>query len=163
MKDIFSLFLFVALLQANGQNVTFTAKSGDAELDVTLSDMNVKATADFQLFKNEMKLAYNVTDQKLEYLKTTIKMAPADIYMTLEIGKITGKTVDAVTQCYQSNKSKGWGVIAKEMGIKPGSSEFHQLKSSAKGKNDKMKGNGNSHGNNGKGNGNGNGKGKGKK
>jgi hypothetical protein len=27
-----------------------------------------------------------------------------------------------------ANKGKGWGVIAKNLGIKPGSAEFHALK-----------------------------------
>jgi hypothetical protein len=29
---------------------------------------------------------------------------------------------------YKQSKGKGWGVIAKELGIKPGSPEFHALK-----------------------------------
>ncbi|HEX9934232.1 MAG TPA: hypothetical protein VGB38_03460, partial [bacterium] len=29
---------------------------------------------------------------------------------------------------YKSGKGKGWGVIAKSLGIKPGSDEFHALK-----------------------------------
>jgi hypothetical protein len=29
---------------------------------------------------------------------------------------------------YQASKGKGWGVIAKELGIKPGSPAFHALK-----------------------------------
>jgi transketolase len=34
-----------------------------------------------------------------------------------------------VYSCYNKNKGKGWGVIAKEMGIKPGSDQFKRLKS----------------------------------
>ena len=30
---------------------------------------------------------------------------------------------------YKSDKGKGWGVLAKSLGIKPGSQEFHALKS----------------------------------
>ena len=33
-----------------------------------------------------------------------------------------------VKNTYQAHKGKGWGVIAKELGIKPGSREFHALK-----------------------------------
>ena len=29
---------------------------------------------------------------------------------------------------YRNNKGQGWGVIAKNLGIKPGSDEFHALK-----------------------------------
>lgn len=159
MKAIYSFLLFLLPFSyASAQTATFSAKSGDKELDVTLSDMNSRATADFNFFKKDLQLTYNVTDQKIEYLKTTIKMAPADIYMTLELGKISGKSIDDVVKVYQSKKGQGWGVIAKDLGIKPGSKEFHQLKNSSKGKNEKMKAKGNSgkgnaaKGNSGKGN-----------
>jgi hypothetical protein len=46
---------------------------------------------------------------------------------------------------YKSSKGKGWGVIAKSLGIKPGSKEFHELKRSQdlyNGQNSKGKGKG---------------------
>jgi hypothetical protein len=151
MRTILSLMLLVAVQGAIAQTtVKFAAKSGDAELDLTLSDMNTTATADFSVFKNEMKLTYNVTDQKIEDLRIKVKMAPADIYMTLELARLSGKSVDQVVKVYEANRDKGWGVIAKELGIKPGSKEFHELKGNAKNKNEKVKGKGNS-GNKGKG------------
>lgn len=134
---------FIAFAQTK---VSFVAKTGDAEFDLTLSDMNTTASGNFSAFKQEMKVTYNVTDQKIEYLKLTIKMEPADIFMTLELSKLTGKTIDEVVKIYQTNKTKGWGVIAKELGIKPGSKEFHTLKGTAKGKKDKLKGNSESNG-----------------
>ena len=33
-----------------------------------------------------------------------------------------------VVDQYRKNKGQGWGVIAKSLGIKPGSAEFHALK-----------------------------------
>jgi hypothetical protein len=33
-----------------------------------------------------------------------------------------------VIEQYRSSKGKGWGVLAKSLGIKPGSKEFHALK-----------------------------------
>lgn len=153
MKKIIYLVLFMFIfVNVNAQtSVTFAAKSGDAELDVTLSDMNARAKLDVSVFKKDMSVSFGITDGKLDNLLLT--MQPADIYMSLEIGKITNKTVDIVVVSYQKNKAKGWGVIAKEMGIKPGSKEFHALKGKAKAKGGKKeKSNGN--------NGNGNGKGK---
>ena len=41
---------------------------------------------------------------------------------------MTGLHFDQVFKIYNANKGKGWGVIAKELGIKPGSPEFHALK-----------------------------------
>ena len=53
-----------------------------------------------------------------------------DIFSALH-PKILKKPADDVVKVYRSNKQKGWGAIAKELGIKPGSPEFHALKGSA--------------------------------
>lgn len=47
----------------------------------------------------------------------------------MHVGQWTQKPTDQVVQVYKANQGKGWGVIAKRMGIKPGSAEFHALKS----------------------------------
>jgi hypothetical protein len=54
---------------------------------------------------------------------------PADAFMVFQLGQMAHKPPETVLQTYSGNKSKGWGVIAKELGIKPGSKEFHALKS----------------------------------
>lgn len=139
MKTLLYFFLAFMFVKNTYAQASFTAKSGDSELDLTLNDMNIQAKADINLFNTQMKASYNISEQKLNYLSVTVGMQPADIYMTLEIGKITGKQVDDVVSVFQKNKGKGWGVIAKEMGIKPGSKEFHQLKGNAKDSNGKLK------------------------
>lgn len=35
---------------------------------------------------------------------------------------------EQVVKVYKANQGKGWVVIAKSMGIKPGSAEFYSLK-----------------------------------
>lgn len=170
MKTIaMGMVMTVAVTQVNAQTLSFKANTGDKELDLTLSDMNTSAKVDLSAFKKDLSVSFNITDAKLDQLM--VKMQPAEVYYALEIAKITSKTIDEVAKSYEANKAKGWGVIAKEMGIKPGSKEFHALKNKAKGKNDKVKGNknkdkgekGNGKSDKSGGNGNGNGKGKGKK
>jgi hypothetical protein len=48
--------------------------------------------------------------------------------MVLQLGHMTGRPFEKVYPTYKKNRGKGWGVIAKELGIKPGSPEFHALK-----------------------------------
>jgi len=36
--------------------------------------------------------------------------------------------MEAVLSVYHYHAGKGWGAIARELGIKPGSSQFHALK-----------------------------------
>ena len=53
----------------------------------------------------------------------------ADAYMVLRLGEMSGQPTEEVIKRYKSDKGKGWGVLAKSLGIKPGSQEFHALKS----------------------------------
>ena len=53
---------------------------------------------------------------------------PADAYMALRLGEMSRQPTDYVIAKYKSSKGKGWGALAKSLGIKPGSREFHALK-----------------------------------
>ena len=48
--------------------------------------------------------------------------------MTIGLAKIINRPVDVVVNEYNANKGQGWGVIAKQLDIKPGSKKFHALK-----------------------------------
>lgn len=54
--------------------------------------------------------------------------SPGDIYMACSIASVLGIGCARVVERYDSNPGRGWGRIAQDMGIKPGSSEFHALK-----------------------------------
>jgi len=53
---------------------------------------------------------------------------PGEAYMVLRLGEMSRHPTDYVLQQYRSGKGKGWGALAKSLGIKPGSAEFHALK-----------------------------------
>jgi hypothetical protein len=53
---------------------------------------------------------------------------PADAFMVFQLGHMTGYSPERVMGVYESHRGKGWGVIAKQLGIRPGSPEFHALK-----------------------------------
>ncbi len=59
-------------------------------------------------------------------LKTVV--TPADAFMCLQLGQMAHKQPEVVMATYKGHKGKGWAVIAKELGIKPGSDEFHAVK-----------------------------------
>ena len=143
MKRLNILFLTLLLSVISNAQVIFN--TGNAELDADLDKINANAKLDFGAFKTNMELSYNISDNKIDYLSISVKMEPAEIYLTLELSKLSGNSIDQVVEIYEVNKNKGWGFIAKEFGIKPGSPEFHRLKENtknkgAKGKNKKDKG-----------------------
>jgi len=123
---VLSLMIF-GFIQANAQYNT-----GDEELNRTLITIDAEASLNFGAFRADISGRYNITDNKIDYLSAEVGMNAGDIYMTVELCKITGKTVDQVVVVYENNKGKGWGAIAKDLGIKPGSPEFHALKGNAK-------------------------------
>jgi hypothetical protein len=115
-----------------------TYNSGDKELDGFLQKMNEDAKTNLSSVKNDLAAKYTTSVEKIDgFIKKG--MAISDIFMSYEIAVLTKKKVDDVVSNYEKNKGKGWGVIAKEMGIKPGSPEFHELKNKTKASSDKPK------------------------
>lgn len=136
MKKIFLSFLLVLLVNVTYSQIVFN--TGSAEFDADLNVINVSGESDMSGFKSDMTVSFNVSVKTLDHM-LSLKMIPGEIYLSLEIARIVKRPVEDVIPVYKSHKSKGWGYIAKEMGIKPGSAEFHALKGSSKSKGNKMK------------------------
>ncbi|MGE5789335.1 MAG: hypothetical protein ACM33C_00545 [Syntrophaceae bacterium] len=121
------------------------------DLDVFVSNLNAQAQADLPGFKARISATFGVPVLQVEAVIAKVQ-APADAYMVMKVGQVARQPQEVVLEEYQKNKGQGWGVIAKNLGIKPGSREFHELK----------KGFGGDDSGNGKGRGKGKGKGEGK-
>lgn len=141
MKKILFSLLVLASFSTFGQ-ITFN--TGDAGFDAELNVINKEATKDLVTFKNNLSTEFGVTVAKIEGLLK--EMNPAEALLSVKISSIAKQPLEKVVESYKSNKDKGWGYIAKEMGIKPGSAEFHALKgkknNSAKPANGNSKGKG---------------------
>lgn len=144
MKKIIFLTALVIVFALNGVDLSFVAKTGDADFDLHLSDVNMAAKVDLKAFMDETAVEYKSDNVTLSAAMNKYKMEPAELYLTLEIAKITKKEPSAVMIVYSENKKEGWGAIAKKLGIKPGSREFKALKKKTiykkeKNKRDRMK------------------------
>jgi hypothetical protein len=132
----FSILLaFIFTLSFSFSQITFNTGSG--ELDANLTDINERGKGDFISFKNELRIDFNIPVPKLENMRVKLGLEPGEIYLALEIARNSPSSLDEVLRIYEANKSKGWGYIAKQAGIKPGSAAFHQLKNNSKGRKDK--------------------------
>ncbi len=138
MKKVTILLMTLLLSVISNAQVSFN--TGNAEFDSDLGRINADAKLDFGAFKTSLALSYDISDKKIDYLSVSVEMEPAEIYLSLELSKLSGKSIDQVVEIYEGNKDKGWGFIAKELGIKPGSPEFHSLKENTKNKGAKGKG-----------------------
>lgn len=97
------------------------------DLDNFIKNLNVQANADLGGFKVKLSTQFGVPVPQVESVIAKVQ-APADAYMVLKVGEVAKQPQDTVLREYNANKGKGWGVIAKNLGIKPGSKEFHELK-----------------------------------
>lgn len=110
----------------------FLPKTGDKTLDSMLEKINDKARSDINVFIKSMSTLGKVHEASLRLLLDRDKFAPGDIYMAVRLSLLSGKPLDFVVNQFKANRGEGWGVMAKKLGIKPGSSAFHELKNEAK-------------------------------
>jgi hypothetical protein len=98
-----------------------------ADLTGFMSNLNAKASVDLPGFQASISAQFNVP---LPQVQATVQQVakPADAFMVYQVAQYAAKPPATALQVYQANKTKGWGAIAQEMGIKPGSPEFHKLK-----------------------------------
>lgn len=98
-----------------------------ADLNSFLSSLNVQAQADLPGFKLKIASQFGVPVLQVDSVIARVQF-PADAFMTFQLSQMSRQQPEKVIRTYDAYKGKGWGVIAKQLGIKPGSAEFHALK-----------------------------------
>ena len=111
---VFSMFLFGSSMAA----------AGDFDW---MKNFNTQASMDPAGFRARLASRFKIGDVPLSVVLENIT-DPAHAYMILRLGEMSHQPIERVMEEYNKNKGKGWGVIAKNLGIKPGSAEFHALK-----------------------------------
>ena len=118
MKLVKMLLLMILLL------VSSTAIAGDFDW---VRDLSIQAQADPSGFRARLGARFRIGDAQISAVLSNVEY-PGDAYMVLRLGEMSGRPTDYVINQYRSGKGKGWGALAKSLGIKPGSEEFHALK-----------------------------------
>lgn len=119
-KKMLSIALVVSLL------VSSAAVVGAGDFD-WVRGINIRAEADPSGFRARLAARFKIGDVDIDVVLSNVEN-PADAYMVLRLGEMSAKPTDYVIKKYRSGKGKGWGALAKSLGIKPGSEEFHALK-----------------------------------
>ncbi len=96
-------------------------------LDTFLSNVNIQARGNIDGFAIKLSAQFGVSENQVKIVLGKVSQ-PADAFMIFQLGQMTRQPVDSVLRSYHSNKGRGWGALAKDLGIKPGSAEFHALK-----------------------------------
>lgn len=90
-------------------------------------DFNIQAQVDPSGVRARLATRFNLGDVQVKAVLSNFDN-PADAYIVLRLGEMSGKPPSQIYRKYKQNKGKGWGALAKSLGIKPGSEEFHALK-----------------------------------
>ncbi len=103
-------------------------RSGDAWVDTWLGDMNRYGARYPEPFIDEMVRYHNAPRELVADLLHARKWAPGDIYYACALASVLGRPCRFVVDLFEADRAQGWGTLAQQLGIKPGSPEFHRLK-----------------------------------
>jgi len=107
--------------------LTAFATSAFADDFVWMRDFNLQAQADPSGFRASLGTRFQIGDLQVNAVLNSFDN-PSDAYLALRLGEMSHKPVEYVVEQYKSHKGQGWGKLAQNLGIKPGSPEFHALK-----------------------------------
>lgn len=115
---------------ASAQDYSFgwNPRSGDVWVDTWLSDVNRYGARYRDPFVDEMVRYYGAPRDLVTGLLVDRRWAPGDVYFACAIASIIGRPCRYVADIWERDHAQGWGEVAKGLGIKPGSAEFHRLK-----------------------------------
>ena len=115
---------------ASGVAAGVDFRTGDVEFDAYLEDLNVHAGGNLDGYVDHVALSYNVPRERV--IDLVDRYPPADVYLMVGYSHHLSVGLDLVERTYRQHRGEGWGVIAKELGVQPGSAAFHALKSGAR-------------------------------
>jgi len=97
-------------------------------LDNFMANLNIQARSDLRDFSTRLSVQFGIPEVQVYGVINSVR-EPADAFMVLQLGQWTQYPPERVLRTYETQRHKGWGAMAKSMGIKPGSARFHDLKS----------------------------------
>jgi hypothetical protein len=90
-------------------------------------NLNLRSDSDPIRYRSDLLSRFRTPETQLSVILKSVG-SPADAYMVLRLSELSGRSPDYVLQEYHKHHKQGWGVMAQNLGIKPGSSEFKALK-----------------------------------
>lgn len=133
-STVFALAAAIAAITATGvasaqqYSLNWNPRSGDVWVDSQLEDVNRYGSRYREPFVNEMVRYYGAPRDLVNELLGQRNWAPGDVYYACSIAQVLGRPCRYVVQEWDRDHGQGWGNVAKRLGIKPGSPEFHRLK-----------------------------------
>jgi hypothetical protein len=114
--------------QAQTFSLNWNPRSGDVWVDTQLADINRYGSQYRDPFIDEMVRYHGAPRDLVTDLLVNRRWAPGDVYYACTIAQVIGRPCRYVVDEWNTHHAQGWGVVARRLGIKPGSAEFHRLK-----------------------------------
>ena len=133
-STLFALALavaFAAPVAADDYAFGFNPRSGDAWIDAQLGDVNVFARGNLDGYVDEVVVSTGAPRYFVREYVVDRGWAPGDVWYACLIARELGRPCTYVIDAYEREargRGRGWGVLAQELGIRPGSDAFHALK-----------------------------------
>lgn len=106
----------------------YDSRTGDPTLDAVLDTINLLFNDEPDYYVDQIVYETQAPPVIVREYIIERHYAPADVYMIGELAQTSGLPFATVANRFDANRGRGWGVIAKDLGIKPGSAQFHALK-----------------------------------
>ena len=119
--------MFIRTIQFALCFMLLTVGIAHADLNAYIRDLNISAQGDVGGYKAKLEARFGTSNSQLEVVFRSVK-SPAEAAIVLWLGAQSRQPLDIVLNVYRTNKGQGWGAMAKNLGIKPGSPAFHALK-----------------------------------
>jgi hypothetical protein len=109
--------------------------SGDTEFDLAVAALNAMVGGDADGFAEDLSYRYGAPRQEIRTLVVERHYPPDYLYTVAATAKAANRPWNEVFPLFEQQRAEGaaqgqgWGVTARRLGIKPGSAEFHALKS----------------------------------
>jgi len=113
---------------AGAITVGYSPRTGDVWIDTNLSDVNRYGYDQRDYFIDDVVNQFGAPRYLVNDLLGSRHWQPGDVYYACALAYQTRRPCKDVVGLYERNRGQGWGVIAQDMGIKPGSREFFALK-----------------------------------
>jgi hypothetical protein len=118
----------VVATDASAITIGYRPRTGDIWIDTHLTDINRYGRLDREYFIDDVVASFGAPRYFVRDLLLTRRWEPADVYYACALAHRLNQPCVDIVRDYGDDRGEGWGVIAKRMGIKPGSAEFHALK-----------------------------------
>jgi hypothetical protein len=106
----------------------WSPRTGDAWVDAVLADINAYGRRYPDAFADELARYRGAPRDVVVALLADPAWTPGDVYFACALAQAIGRSCRYVADEWQAHAGEGWGALAQQLDIKPGSPQFHALK-----------------------------------